>query len=69
MAEVKSKPGKRLRYRRALILLAIALSVLAGNAIFGEGGLREGDVARLCRLARVRRVDLPPCTRTHTPFQ
>lgn len=40
MAEVKSKPGKRLRYRRALILLAIALSVLAGNAIFGEGGLR-----------------------------
>lgn len=40
MAEVKSKPGKRLRYRRALILLAIALSVLAGNAIFGESGLR-----------------------------
>ena len=40
MAEVKSKPGKRLPYRRALILLAIALSVLAGNAIFGEGGLR-----------------------------
>lgn len=40
MADLKSKPKKRPRYRRALILLAIALSVLAGNAIFGKGGLR-----------------------------
>ncbi len=40
MAEVKSKPKKRPRYRRALILLGVALSVLAGNAIFGKGGLR-----------------------------
>lgn len=40
MADLKLKPKKRPRYRRALILLGIALSVLAGNAIFGKGGLR-----------------------------
>ena len=40
MSDLKSKSKGKTGYRSLLILLGIALFMLAGNAIFGKGGLQ-----------------------------